>query len=100
MRNHARDVLAGDFFVTVTARLRLLSVSVVLDIGRRRVVHWNVTEHPTAAWTVQQFRACVTGESTHRFVVHDRDCNKRSPAAPRPVFSARAGPAVDPPLGH
>ena len=46
---------------------------VVLDIGRRRVVHWNVTEHPTAAWTVQQFRACVTGESTHRFVVHDRD---------------------------
>jgi putative transposase len=100
MRNHARDVLACDFFVTVTAHLRLLSVFVVLDIGRRRVVHWNVTEHPTAAWTVQQFRACVTGESTHRFVVHDRDCNKRSPAAPRPVFSARAGPAVDPPLGH
>ena len=36
-------------------------------------MHWNVTEHPTAEWTVQQFRTCVTGETTHRFVVHDHD---------------------------
>lgn len=73
VRNHARDVLACDFFVTVTARLRLIYVFVVLDIGTRRLLHWNVTEHPTAAWTVQQFRMCVTGERVHRFVVHDHD---------------------------
>jgi putative transposase len=73
VRNHARDILASDFFVTVTARFRLLYVFVALDLGTRRLLHWNVTEHPTAEWTVQQFRACVTGESAHRFVVHDHD---------------------------
>ena len=73
VRNHARDVLACDFFVTVTARFRLVYVFVVLDVGTRRLVHWNVTAHPTAEWTVQQFRTCVTGETTHRFLVHDRD---------------------------
>jgi hypothetical protein len=46
---------------------------VVLDISTRRLVHWNVTEHPTAEWTVQQFRAFVTGDEPHRFVIHDHD---------------------------
>jgi putative transposase len=59
--------------VTVTARFRLLYVFVVLDVGTRRLLHWNVTEHPSAEWTVQQFRACVTGESGHQFVVHGHD---------------------------
>jgi len=58
---------------TVTARFRLLDVFIVLDIGTRRLLHWNITEHPTAEWTVQQFRACVTGDTAHRFVVHDHD---------------------------
>jgi putative transposase len=73
VRNHAREVLACDFFVTVTARFRLLYLFVVLDGGMRRLVHWNVTGHPTAEWTVQQFRTCVTGETAHRFIVHDHD---------------------------
>jgi putative transposase len=71
VRNPARDVLACDFFVTVTARFRLLDGFVVLDVGPRRWRHGNVTAHPTAAWTVQPCRACVTGESGHHFVVHD-----------------------------
>jgi transposase InsO family protein len=66
-------MLACDFFVTTTARLRTLYVFVVLDIGTRRIVHWNVTEHPTAAWTVQQFRAIVPGDQPQRFLIHDRD---------------------------
>ena len=40
-------MLACDFFVTVTATFRLLHVFVVLEVGTRRLVHWNVTEHPT-----------------------------------------------------
>jgi transposase InsO family protein len=51
----------------------VLYVFVVLEVGTRRLLHWNVTEHPTAEWTVQQFRTCVTGESVHRFLVHDHD---------------------------
>ncbi len=73
VRNHGRDILASDFFVTVTARFRLLYVFVVFDVSTRRLLHWNVTEHPTAEWKVQQFRTCVTGESGHRFVVRDHD---------------------------
>ena len=73
MRNHASAVLACDFFVTITARFRTLYGFVVLDVGTRRIVHWNVTEHPTAAWTVQQFRAMVPGDQPHRFLIHERD---------------------------
>jgi putative transposase len=73
VRNHARAVLACDFFVTVTATFRLLYVFVVLEVGTRRIAHWHVTEHPTAEWTVQQFRAIVAGDGLHQFVIHDRD---------------------------
>jgi hypothetical protein len=48
-------------------------VFVVLDVVTRRIVHWNVTDHPTAAWTIQQCRAVITGETVHRFLIHDRD---------------------------
>jgi putative transposase len=51
VRNHARAVLACDFFVVVTATFRLMHVFVVLELGTRRIMHWNTTEHPTAAWT-------------------------------------------------
>src|SRR5262245_18112854 len=54
VRNHARSVLATDFFVVVTASFRVLYVFVVLEVGSRRILHWNVTEHPTAEWTAQQ----------------------------------------------
>jgi putative transposase len=73
VRNHASALLACDFFVTITARFRTLSVFVVLEVGTRRIVHWNVTEHPTADWTVQQFRAVVPGDQPQRFLIHDRD---------------------------
>jgi len=59
VRNHAGAMLACDFFVTITATFRTLYVLVVLEVGTRRIVHGNVTEHPTAEWTVQQFRAIV-----------------------------------------
>jgi len=66
-------VLACDFFVAVTVRFRLLYVFVVLDVGTRRIVHWNVTAHPTAEWTQQQFRMVAAGDQPHRFLIHDRD---------------------------
>jgi putative transposase len=73
IRNHAQTVLACDFFVTVTATFRVLYVFVVLEVGTRRILHWNVTVHPTGDWTAQQFRMIVAGEQPHRFVIHDRD---------------------------
>ncbi len=85
MRNDAGAMLACDFFVTITARFRTLYAFVVLDVGTRRIAHWNMTEHPTAGWTVQQFRACVPGDQPQRFLIHDRDS----------IYSA----AVDDPVG-
>jgi transposase InsO family protein len=73
VRNHANETLACDFFVAVTATFPLVYVFLVLEIGTRRILHWNTTEHPTAEWTTQQLRNCVTGEEPYRFVIHDRD---------------------------
>ncbi len=53
VRNHAQALLACDFCVAVTATFRILYVFVVLEVGSRRLVHVNVTNHPTAAWTLQ-----------------------------------------------
>jgi len=73
VRNHASAILACDFFVTVTASFRVLYILVVLDVGTRRIRHWNVTEHPTADWTAQQFRMVIGGDEPHRFLIHDHD---------------------------
>src|SRR5215471_9581191 len=53
VRNHAQGILACDFFVTVTASFRVLYVFVIMEVGTRRIAHFNVTAHPTASWTLQ-----------------------------------------------
>ncbi len=73
VRNHAHAVLACDFFVVVTATFRMCYVFVVLEVGTRRILHFNVAEHPTAEWTAQQFRMVVSGDQPHRWLIHDRD---------------------------
>src|SRR5437764_10916652 len=54
LANHVRDLVSLDFFTVPTVRLRVLFVLVVLAHHRRLVVHFNVTEHPTAHWTAPQ----------------------------------------------
>jgi putative transposase len=73
IRNHAQAILACDFFTTVTASFRVLYVFVIMEVGTRRIVHFNATAHPTADWTLQQFREVITGERPCRFLIHDRD---------------------------
>lgn len=76
LTNHVRDLVAVDFFRLPTARLRVLFVFVVLAHHRRRVLHLNVTKHPTAAWTAQQLVDIFPDDS-----------------AP-PIFSATATPST------
>ena len=59
LEQHMRDTVAIDFFTVPTVRLRVLFVLVVLSHHRRKVVHFNVTEHPTAEWTSQQLVEAV-----------------------------------------
>jgi len=62
-----------DFFTVPTATFRVLFVLVILSHDRRRVVHVNVTAHPTAAWTRQQLREAFPDQTAPAYVVRDRD---------------------------
>jgi transposase InsO family protein len=73
IRNHAQAIVACDFCVVVTATFRLLYVFVLMDHATRRILHSNVTTHPTAPWTLQQLRAALPGGHRYRFLIHDRD---------------------------
>jgi len=73
LRNHRDAIAAMDFLVVPTARFELLYVWFVLDHGRRRVLNFNVTAHPTSLWTIQQLREAFPGDSSLRFLIHDND---------------------------
>jgi hypothetical protein len=62
-----------DFFTVPTARLRVLFVLVVLAHHRRRIVHFNVTEHPTAQWTAQQIVDAFPNDTAPSYLLRDRD---------------------------
>jgi putative transposase len=73
LENHIGDIAAIDFFVVQTVRFRLLYCFIVLRHDRRRVVHFNVTRHPTARWTGQQIVEAFPYDEAPRFVIRDRD---------------------------
>ena len=73
LRNH-RDVISGmDFFVVPTVRFRLLYVWFAIDHGRRQILHFNVTENPSARWVTQQLRETFPNEPIHRHLIYDND---------------------------
>jgi len=61
LSNHAKDIIALDFFTVPTATFRILFVLIILSHDRRRILHVNVTEHPTAAWTALQLLGVRVG---------------------------------------
>jgi putative transposase len=73
VRNHAKGIVACDFLVAVTARFQVLLVFVAMEVGSRRILHCNVTAHPTAEWTLQRLREAIASDHPYRFLIHDRD---------------------------
>jgi len=73
LRNHVGEMVAIDFFTVATIRLRVLYVFIVLAHDRRRVIHFNVTEHPTATWAAQQIIEAFPDDCASRFLIRDRD---------------------------
>jgi transposase InsO family protein len=73
LTNHAKDLIALDFFTVPTATFRVLFVLVVLSHRRRRLVHFNVTDHPTAEWTARQLLEACGQEESPRHLIRDRD---------------------------
>ncbi len=62
-----------DFFVVPTVRFRLLYAWFVLEHGRRRVLHFNVTTRPTARWVIQQLRGAFPCEPALHYLIYDND---------------------------
>jgi len=54
LENHVKNLVSADFFVVSTVSFKVLFVFIVLAHARRRIVHFNVTEHPNAQWTTRQ----------------------------------------------
>jgi hypothetical protein len=73
LRNHVGQMVSVDFFTVATLQLRVLYVFVILAHDRRRVLHFNVTENPTADWTVRQIVEACPDNSVPRYLVRDRD---------------------------
>src|SRR5580692_4455693 len=70
---HLEQMASIDFFVVPTATFRVLFVFVVLSHARRRVLHFQVTAHPSQDWTMQQIREAFPWDQGCRYLLRDRD---------------------------
>jgi putative transposase len=73
LRNHREAIAAMDFFTVPTVTFSVLYCLFVISHDRRRILHCNVTRHPTSLWIVQQLREAFPFDSAPRFLVFDRD---------------------------
>jgi putative transposase len=73
LKNHVKDILAVDFFVVPTVRNQVLFVFLLLAHDRRRVIHFNVTANPTAAWTARQIVEAFPWQDPPKYLLRDRD---------------------------
>ena len=73
LRNHREAIAAMDFFTVPTVTFSLLYCFFVISHDRRRILHCNVTRHPTSLWIVQQLREAFPFDSAPRFLIFDRD---------------------------
>jgi transposase InsO family protein len=73
LNNHVKDIVALDFFTVPTVTFRVLFVLIILAHERRRIVHFHVTEHPTAQWTAQQVVEAFPWADAPRYLLRDRD---------------------------
>lgn len=73
LRTHLKQTAAVDFLTVATANFRILYVFVILSLGRRMIIHINVTAHPTAEWTAQQIVEAFPWDVAPKFLQRDRD---------------------------
>jgi hypothetical protein len=73
LANHAQAIWAADLFVVQTLTFQTLYVLFFMSHGRRQLVHFQVTAHPTAAWTSRQLIEATPWNRKPRYLIHDRD---------------------------
>ena len=73
LQNHREAIVAFDFFTVPTVKFQLLYCFFVIEHARRKILHFDVTQHPSADWVVQQLRAAFPEAGSYRYVNLDRD---------------------------
>jgi putative transposase len=73
LRNHREAIAAMDFFTVPTITFGVLYCFFIISHDRRRILHVNVTKHPTSAWIIQQLREAFPFEASHKYLIFDRD---------------------------
>jgi transposase InsO family protein len=73
LNNHREVIAAFDFFTVPTITFRVLYCFFVIEHGRRRILHFNSTAHPTSDWIVQQLREALPLPCRYRYMLFDRD---------------------------
>ena len=73
LTNHAKEIVSIDFIVVPTVRFTMLYVLIFLSVDRRSVIHFNVTEHPTAEWSAQQAIEAFPWDTAPKYLLRDRD---------------------------
>jgi hypothetical protein len=91
LRNPREAIAAMDFFTVPTITFSSLYCFFVITHDRRRILHFNVTKHPTSSWIVEQLREAFPFGSTPSFVIFDRDA-KYGLEVPAAVRSLRVSP--------
>jgi hypothetical protein len=71
LRNHREAIAAMDFFTIPTITFGVLYCFFVIHHSRRRILHFNVTRHPSSGWIVQQLREAFPDQSAPRFLIFD-----------------------------
>jgi putative transposase len=73
LRNHADQIVAVDFFTVPTFTFKILFVFILIAHRRREVLHFNITEHPTAEWISQQILEAFADRDVAKYLIRDRD---------------------------
>ncbi len=73
IRNHTQQIIATDFMTVVSWNFQIYYVLVIIELRSRKIIHTNVTKHPTAEWSLQQFREAIPSDHQYKYLIHDRD---------------------------
>src|SRR6266404_5076195 len=99
LRNHRQAIAAMDFFTVPTLTFNLLYCFFIISHDRRRILHFNITRHPTSGWIVQQLREAFPYQSAPKFLLfdHDQKYGLGAPAAIRSMNMAYVQTSIQSP---
>jgi putative transposase len=73
LKNHSKEIIAIDFLTVPTINFKLIHTFVVIELHRRKLIHFNVTKNPTAEWTLQQLRNLLFDYKAPKYLIRDRE---------------------------